>query len=60
MGLDPSFVATWLPLSKTVSHEGVFINKMNRDELAALVVYLAHQRDELKQLVVDVVSAGAE
>ena len=40
MGLDPNFVAEWKVAASEYSFQGVPVNKLNRDELCAVVVFL--------------------
>ena len=40
MGLDPDFVASYKPGASEYEFQGVPVNKLNRDELVAVVVFL--------------------
>ena len=40
MGLDPDFVASYKPAASEYEFQGVPVNKLNRDELVAALVFL--------------------
>lgn len=44
IGLDPNFIAEWKLAASEYEFQGVPVNKLNRDELLAALVYLLSQK----------------